>query len=227
MNASINTAERSPTAARRFEEVGRLSESTKKTADEKPGTPADYSADSRYDRRGAIIKALLKWLECEFFGLFIFLSVLAMRVVMKSAADIIFGLLGFTLYILVMADFGFKEGKKAQIKNSVRGDNVGRGFGVLLGLVSVIPALATLGVLGLSYSGAISPVMPLFKILNAGLWGLINLFCPDMDITHLSPSIFAVYPGIQLLLAAVTAGAFGVGHDNSDLQTKIMYKNKS
>ena len=193
-----------------------MSESTKK--------PADYSAESRYNRRGAIVTSLLKWLECEFFGLFIFLSILAMRVVMKSAADIIFGLLGLTLYILVMADFGFKEGKKAQIKNSVRGDNVGRGFGVLLGLVYMIPPLLTLGALWLSYSGAISPIMPEFKALNAGLWGLINLFCPDMDIAHLSPAIFAVYPGIQLLLAAVTAGAFGVGHDNDDLQTKVMYK---
>ncbi len=187
---------------------------------------SDYSEEERYNRRKSLLTALLKWLECEFFGIFIFLSVLALRVVLKTAADIIFGLMGLATYILVMADFGFKEGRKAQIKNSVRGDNVKRGFGAVLGLVSVLPALATLGVLGLSYSGAVGSFLPLFKLLNAGLWGLINLFAPDMDITHLSPALFAVFPAIQLILVIVTAAAFGIGHDNDDLQTRIMYKRK-
>ena len=48
---------------------------TKKQADAQDSR--DYSAEERYDRRRAKITALLKWLECEFFGLFIFLSLMA------------------------------------------------------------------------------------------------------------------------------------------------------
>ena len=186
--------------------------------------PADYSGEERYNRGRALVISLLRWLECELFGLFIFLSILAMRVILGRAGDIIFGLLGLAAYVMVMADHGFKEGSKAHTKNVVRGDNVGRGFGWLLGLVSVIPPLVSLAVLGISFSGSSETALPVFKAANAGLWGLINLFAPDMDLAHLSPAIFIVFPAIQLLLAAVTAAAFRVGHSGSDLQTWIMYK---
>ena len=188
--------------------------------------PHDYSDEVRYGRGRALLFALLKWLECEFFGVFIFLSLLALRVVLGRAGDIIFGLLGFITYIMVMADFGFKEGIKAHIKNSVRGDNVKCGFGAVLGVVSVLPPLMSLAVLGLSYAGTIGSAVLPFKVLNAGLWGVINLFVSDMDITHLSPVVFAVYPVMQLILAGVTAKAFSVGFNNDDLQTRIVYKNK-
>lgn len=194
---------------------------SKETAAKKP---SDYSDEERYGRARALLFALLKWLECEFFGVFIFLSLLALRVVMGRAGDVIFGVLGFITYIMVMADFGFKEGCKARIKNDVRGDNVKRGFGVLLGAVSIVPPLLTLGVLGLSYAGAVpSAVLP-FKALNSGLWGIINLFVGDMEIAHLHPAVFAVYPALQLILAAVTAGAFSVGFNNEDLETRLMYR---
>ena len=186
--------------------------------------PSDYSDEIRYGKTRGLLFALLKWLECEFFGVFIFLSLLALRVVMGRVGDIIFGLLGFITYIMVMADFGHKEGCKARIKNDVRGDNVKRGFGVLLGAVSIVPPLISLGILGLSYAGAIpSAVLP-FKVMNAGLWGFINLFVSDMEISHLHPAVFAVYPALQLILAAVTAWAFSVGFSNEDLATRLMYR---
>lgn len=186
--------------------------------------PKDYSDEARYDRGRALVTALLRWLECELFGLFIFLSLLAMRVMLGQTADIILGLLGLVTYVMVMADFGIKEGGKAHTKNIVRGDNVGRGFGLLLGLVSIVPPLLSLGLLGLSYSGAVGNILPVFKALNLGLWGIINLFVPDMDITHVPAALFAVYPAIQLLLAGVAAWTFGIGLSGDDLQTRIMYK---
>ena len=186
--------------------------------------PKDYSDEVRYNRKRALLTALLKWLECEFFGVFIFLSLLAMRVILKTAGDVIFGLFGLVTYIMVMADFGIKEGSKAHVKNTVRGDSVGKGFGVLLGLVSVIPPAISLAVPVLAEKVPESHALIIFKAANAGLWGIINLFAPDMDITHLSPYIYAVYPAIQLMLAAVAAGAFCIGISGDDLQTRLLYK---
>ena len=226
MNVSANTGRRLPTATQSFEEAEGLSEKHSEgaaSAAEKTA-PKDYSDEMRYNRKRAVVTALLKWLECEFFGLFIFLSLLALRVVMKTAADIIFGLFGLVTYVMVMADFGIKEGNKAHIKNSVRGDNVKSGFGWVLGLVSIIPPMLSLALPGFAAKVPEGSAVAVFKALNAGLWGLINLFAPDMDITHVSPLLFAVYPVIQLVLAAVAAGAFRVGFTGDDLQTKLLYK---
>lgn len=186
--------------------------------------PKDYSDETRYNRGRALGTALLKWLQCEFFGLFIFLSLLAMRVMLKTTGDIIFGLAGLVTYVLVMADFGIKEGGRAHTKNIVRGDNVGRGFGLLIGLVSITPPLISLGLLGLSRAGIVGNMLPAFKALNTGLWGLINLFVSDMDMSKVPTALFAVYPAIQLLLAGVAAWAFCIGLSGDDLQTRIMYK---
>ena len=85
-----------------------MSDEIKKTKTE----TADYSEDERYDRRGAVIKALLKWLECEFFGLFIFLSLLALTLVLKTAGYVVFGALGLLTYAMILVDFGLKEGSE-------------------------------------------------------------------------------------------------------------------
>ncbi len=198
-------------------------------SDEKKKTEqaqTDYSEDERYDRRGAVIKALLKWLECEFFGLFIFLSLLALTLVLKKAGYAIFGGLGLLTYAMVLTDFGLKEGSKARIKNDVRGDNVSRSFGLLLGLVAMLPAAATYIMLLMSYFGIIGSAVLPFKALNFGLWGLISLFVKDMDIANMSVHLLWVYPLTLLVYPLAVHYGFRSGFDSEDIRTKIMYKTK-
>ena len=185
-------------------------------SDEKKKTEqaqTDYSEDERYDRRGAVIKALLKWLECEFFGLFIFLSLLALTLVLKKAGYAIFGGLGLLTYAMVLTDFGLKEGSKARIKNDVRGDNVSRSFGLLLGLVAMLPAAATYIMLLMSYFGIIGSAVLPFKALNFGLWGLISLFVKDMDIANMSVHLLWVYPLTLLVYPLAVHYGFRSGFD--------------
>lgn len=188
---------------------------------------ADYSDDEHYDRRRAKITALLKWLECEFFGFFMFLSLFALTLVLKTKGYAIFGTLGVVAYITVMLDFGLKEGSRASIKNEARGDNVPRIFGLWLGLIAMIPALAGYVMLLVSYFGIIgSAVMP-FKFLNLGLWGLISLFVKDMAIAHMSVHLLWFYPLLMLLMyPCATYIGFRIGYDKIDVRTKIMYKTK-
>lgn len=194
-------------------------------SEEKKNTQqTDYSDDARYDRRGAVIKALLKWLQCEFFGLFIFLSLLALTLVLKKAGYAIFGGLGLLTYAMILVDFGLKEGSKARIKNDVRGDDVKRSFGLVLGLIAMMPAALTYIMLLLSYFGVIGSAVLPFKTLNFGLWGLISLFARDMDIANVSVHLLWVYPLTMLVYPLAVHYGFKSGFDSEDIRTKIMYK---
>jgi hypothetical protein len=184
----------------------------------------DYSEDAVYNRRKAYVTALLKWLECEFFGLFVFLSLFAMSVLLGNVGNFLFGTFGLICYICVMADFGIKEGAKAHIKNTVRGDDVKRGFGLKLGLIAMIPAALSYVLLLLSYFGVIGSAVLSFKALNLGLWGYINLFAHSMKIAEVSPVLLVIYPITMLIYPITTWLTFKIGYDNEDLQTKIMYK---
>jgi hypothetical protein len=185
----------------------------------------DYSEDKVYDRKHAQIFALLRWLECEFFGLFVFLSLMATTLLLGNAGNFIFGTFGLICYVCVMVDFGIKEGSKAGIKHRVRGDNTSRNFGLKLGAIAGIPSLLAYIMLLLSYFGVIGSAVLPFKILNSGLWGYINLFVHDMNIANMSPILLGLYPLIILMYPIVTFRSFRLGYDNIDLQTKIMYKN--
>lgn len=195
--------------------------------EEKKAREQDVHTDEEsYNKKRAMITALLKWLECEFFGGFIFMSLFAMRVVMHGAGDILFGLVGLVCYAVVLADFGLKEGSRARVKNELRGDGVKPAFGYLLGVISIAPAAASFVMLLLSYLGTIGSAVLPFKAINAGLWGIINIFAPDMDIANVSAVLLGVYPAVQLLLVLTVGITFSMGLKNEDIQTKIMYKDR-
>lgn len=184
----------------------------------------DYSGSEMYNRKKALVTALLKWLECEFFGAFIFLCLFAMIALMGNAGNFIFGTLGLLCYIMVLIDFGLKEGSKAHIKNAVRGDNVRLSFGFLLGLTAMLPALISYIILLFSYMGIIGSAVLAFKILNFGLWGYINLFAPDMIIENVSAVLLIIYPIIMLIYPLTTLFSFKIGLNNENIADKIIYK---
>ncbi len=184
----------------------------------------DYSNEEKYNRKHAFGVSLLKWLECEFFGMFIFLSLFGLSPMLKNAGNVIFGIIGLVCYISVLADFGMKEGAKAHVKNTVRGDNVPRSLGLALGAVSMLPALLSYIVLLLSYFKVIGSSVLFFKLMNTGLWGIINLFSPDMKIANLSAALLGVYPVILLIFPLTVYISFRLSYDKVDIQTKILYK---
>ncbi len=184
----------------------------------------DYSDEERYNRKRARVTALLKWLECEFFGVFIFLSLFGISPMLGKAGNVIFAILGIVCYIGVLSDFGMKEGSKARVKNTVRGDDVKQSFGIVLGLIAMLPALVSYIILLLSYFGVIGSAVLPFKILNSGLWGLINIFVQDMKITHMSVHLLWVYPIVLLIYPLTVFIAFKLSFNNVDVQRKIMYK---
>lgn len=184
----------------------------------------DYSNEEKYNRKHAFGVSLLKWLECEFFGMFIFLSLFGLSPMLKNAGNVIFGIIGLVCYISVLADFGMKEGAKAHVKNTVRGDNVPRGLGLALGAVSMLPALLSYIVLLLSYFKVIGSSVLFFKLMNSGLWGIINLFSPDMKIANVSAALLGVYPVILLIFPLTVYISFRLSYDKVDIQTKILYK---
>ena len=48
----------------------------------------------KYNKQKAILTALLKWVETEFFGIFVFLFFIAVAKPFGALANIIFGLTG-------------------------------------------------------------------------------------------------------------------------------------
>ncbi|MCD8095922.1 MAG: hypothetical protein LUE12_07320 [Ruminococcus sp.] len=186
----------------------------------------DYSSDETYDRKHAMLLALLKWLECDFFGAFIFLSLLAMTLMLGNAGNFIFGTIGLLLYICVLADFGLKEGAKAHTKKIIRGDDTGSNFGLKLGLVAMLPALFSYILLLMSYFDVVGSTVLIFKILNSGLWGYINIFAPSMQIEDVSSTLLIIYPLTMLIYPLTVFFTFKMAYNNVDIKTKIMYKNQ-
>lgn len=60
--------------------------------------------DNRINKRKLILKALLRVLEAEFFGLFVFLFFWATATAIGVAANIIFAVVGILMIVCVMAD---------------------------------------------------------------------------------------------------------------------------
>ena len=65
----------------------------------------------KYNKQKAILTALLKWVETDFFGIFVFLFFIAVAKPFGSLANIIFGLTGLLTVVCLMADFGLKQGE--------------------------------------------------------------------------------------------------------------------
>lgn len=71
----------------------------------------------KYNKQKAILTALLKWVETEFFGIFVFLFFIAVAKPFGALANIIFGLTGLLTVVCLMADFGLKQERKPEIRS--------------------------------------------------------------------------------------------------------------
>ena len=129
----------------------------------------------KYNKQKAILTALLKWVETEFFGIFVFLFFIAVAKPFGALANIIFGLTGLLTVVCLMADFGLKQGEEARNKVTFHGEKDCPNYGFTLGLIASIPCYITMILLMISkFSGSFN-FMPAYKLLDACFYPLIDL----------------------------------------------------
>ena len=171
--------------------------------------------DNIINKRKLILKALLRVLEAEFFGLFVFLFFWAMSTAIGVAANIIFSVVGILMLICIMADYGLKTGAMCRNKVNLHGAQPCRNLGYIL-----------LGILIISKSGAIGNFLPAYKLLNACFFPVIDLVAPTPNISEASPILYIIMAAAPLFYLISLGMSFRWGYDSVDLKTKIMYKNK-
>ena len=128
----------------------------------------------KYNKQKATLTALLKWVETEFFGIFVFLFFIAVSKPFGALANIIFGLTGLLTVVCLMADFGLKQGEEARNKVTFHGEKDCPNYGFTLGLIASIPCYITMILLMISkFSGSFN-FMPAYKLLDACFYPLID-----------------------------------------------------
>lgn len=182
--------------------------------------------DNMINKRKLILKALLRVLEAEFFGLFVFLFFWAMSTAIGVAANIIFSVVGILMLICIMADYGLKAGAMCRNKVNLHGAQPCRNLGYKMGLISMCPSYILLGILIISKSGAIGNFLPAYKLLNACFFPIIDLVAPTPNISEASPVLYIIMAAAPLFYLISLGMSFRWGYDSVDLKTKIMYKNK-
>lgn len=182
--------------------------------------------DNKIDKKKYIGKTFLKVLETEFFGLFTFLFFWAFSVSLGKTANVIFGIIGILMLVCLMADFGLKVGEQCRNKVRLHGAEPCRNFGYTLGAVAMTPSYVLLGILMLSKSGLIGNFLPVYKILNACFFPLIDLTAHSAYVSEASPALYIMMLFAPLFYLVSTGISFKWGYDNVDIKTKIMYKNK-
>ena len=85
-------------------------------------------------------KALLGWLECEFFGFFVFLFFWSFISVSGIAGNIIFTIIGILIIGCIMFDKGLKLGDEARKKVALHGAKPCKYLGFGLGAAAMIPS---------------------------------------------------------------------------------------
>ncbi|MBE6867130.1 MAG: hypothetical protein E7494_00005 [Ruminococcus albus] len=180
----------------------------------------------KYNRKNALVFGLLKGLQAEFFGIFVMLFFWAISKAMGILANIMFGFTGIMCVVCILADYGMKEGSKAANANTLHGDNVGRNFGLKTGLIAMLPFALTAVILAVSkFSGAFD-FLAVFKIANACLFPILDIFAHSADIKDMSPAVFLlIVPYLGLFPLSAYIG-FKWGYDKVDLKDKLVYKNK-
>ncbi len=182
--------------------------------------------DNEINKVRLVLFGFVKVLQCELFGLVVFLFFWAVSVALGLLGNVIFGLVGILTLVCIMADYGLKQGEKAHSKVTLRGAKPCRNFGLIIGLFAMIPSYITIVVLALSKGGIIGNFLPAFKLLNACFFPVIDLVAHTADINQMDSRAFILFVVLPLFYPFSTWLSFKWGYDQVDLKTKVMYKNK-
>lgn len=79
--------------------------------------------ENEINKKRLILFGFVKVLQCELFGLMVFIFFWAVSSAFGLLGNIIFGLVGIMTVICIMADYGLKQGEKARSKVNLRGQS--------------------------------------------------------------------------------------------------------
>ena len=180
----------------------------------------------KYNKQKAILTALLKWVETEFFGIFVFLFFIAVAKPFGALANIIFGLTGLLTVVCLMADFGLKQGEEARNKVTFHGEKDCPNYGFTLGLIASIPCYITMILLMISkFSGSFN-FMPAYKLLDACFYPLIDWAAHSADVKDMSTFVFIMTAIFPLLSPFATWIGFKISYKQIDVKERVVYKHK-
>ncbi len=178
-------------------------------------------------KKALLLGGLLKgWLLTEFMGIFVFLFFMALHVAMGKAANILFGVIGILTVFCMMADFGLKQGEKAQNRVVLHDSEPCRNFGAAIGAAAALPSYISLIILSLSRAGAIGNFLPAYKLINAYFFPLTDLVAHSADVMEMRPAGFVLLAVLPLCFVLSGWLSFRWGYDQVDLKSKLMYKDK-
>ena len=180
----------------------------------------------KYNKQKAILTALLKWVETEFFGIFVFLFFIAVAKPFGALANIIFGLTGLLTVVCLMADFGLKQGEEARNKVTFHGENDCPNYGFTLGLIASIPCYITMILLMISKISGSFNFMPAYKLLDACFYPLIDWAAHSADVKDMSPFVFIMTAIFPLLYPFATWIGFKISYKQIDVKERVVYKHK-
>lgn len=178
----------------------------------------------KFNKKRSLIFSLLKAVQVEFFGIFVMLFFMAIRLAMGVLGNLIFGFTGLMCAVCIMADYGMKQGETAGERARLHGDNVKVSFGWIIGAVSMLPAFITTILLALSKVGVIGNFMPAYKILNAALFPLMDLAAHSADVKDMSPFVLIMNVIFPLLYLFSSYIGFRLSYNRVDVKDKVIYK---
>ena len=180
----------------------------------------------KYNKQKAILTALLKWVETEFFGIFVFLFFIAVAKPFGALANIIFGLTGLLTVVCLMADFGLKQGEEARNKVTFHGEKDCPNYGFTLGLITSIPCYITMILLMISKISGSFNFMPAYKLLDSCFYPLIDWAAHSADVKDMSPFVFIMTAIFPLLYPFATWIGFKISYKQIDVKERVVYKHK-
>ena len=183
--------------------------------------------DNTVNKKKLLIGACIRgFLEAWFLGMFVFLFFWAVSKAFGLAGNLIFGFVGIATVCAVMADYGLKQGAKAESAVRLHGAEPCRNFGVFIGLTAAAPGWISLLLLALSKAGIIFNFLPAYKIINAFYFPIIDIVAHTADVNEMHPACFALFAVLPCFFVLSGWLSFKWGYDQVDLKAKMLYKDK-
>ncbi len=180
-----------------------------------------------YNKKLALTRSALKWLQTEFFCIFVFLFFAAVSKAFGAGANLMFGFTGLMTVVAIMNDFGLKEGRIAKDKATLHGADVDRSFGLKMGLVAMIPSYVTMAVLIISKATGSFNFLPAYKLINAMFYPLIDWAAHSARVSDMHWWVIALAAILPLLYPFACWLGFRISFEQVDVKEKIVYKNKN
>ena len=114
--------------------------------------------------------------------------------------------------------------KIAKEKAVLHGADVNKHFGLIMGLVAMIPGFVTMIVLVISKVTGSFNFMPAYKLINAMFYPIIDGVAHSADVADMHYWVIALTVILPLLYPAAAWLGFKISYDQIDVKERIVYK---